>query len=164
MLQMLYGLQQRGLYVTGEETREQVATTAHRIGAMSNRIYVFTDLNLEKILAHARELHAQTIVIDPIQKLTCNDVNDQAGSMKQLRECTKILVHYAKTTNTGLWLISHLRRDGCIAGPQTIQYDVDVVLTLSRRTKFKNDAWILSCFYKNRFGPTNVSLPLALRP
>lgn len=131
-LQMCVGLRQRCLYVTGEETREQLASTARRIGAVSNRLYVLAERSLAKIFAHARSMRAQTIVIDSIQKMICEDVNGRAGSPAQLKECTARLVDYAKTTDTALWLIGHVTGDGDIAGPKTIEHDVDVVLELSQ--------------------------------
>jgi predicted ATP-dependent serine protease len=131
-LQMCVGLRQRCLYVTGEETREQLASTARRIGAVSNRLYVLAERNLAKIFAHARSMRAQTMVIDSIQKMMCEDVNGRAGSPAQLKECTARLVDYAKTTDTALWLIGHVTGDGDIAGPKTIEHDVDVVLELSQ--------------------------------
>jgi predicted ATP-dependent serine protease len=131
-LQMLVGLRHRCLYVTGEETREQLASTARRIGAVSNRLYVLAERSLSKIFAHARTMRAQTIVIDSIQKMVCDDVNGRAGSPAQLKECTARLVDYAKTTDTATWLIGHVTGDGDIAGPKTIEHDVDVVLELSQ--------------------------------
>lgn len=130
-LQMLVGLRHRCLYVTGEETREQLASTARRIGAVSNRLYVLAERSLSRIFAHARTMRARTIVIDSIQKMICDDVNGRAGSPAQLKECTARLVDYAKTTDTAMWLIGHVTGDGDIAGPKTIEHDVDVVLELS---------------------------------
>ena len=155
-LQMLVGLGHRCLYVTGEETREQVAGTARRIGAVSNRLYVLAEKSLSKILAHARAMRAQTIAIDSIQKMICEDVNGRAGSTGQLKECTARLVHYAKTTGTALWLIGHVTGDGDVAGPKTIEHDVDVVLELTQGPKFEGNERRLRCAGKNRFGPTNV--------
>jgi DNA repair protein RadA/Sms len=155
-LQMLNGLRHRCLYVTGEETREQVAATARRIGASSNRIYVFAESSLEKIFAHALAMRAQTIAIDSIQKMVCNDIGGRAGSTTQLKECTARLVKYAKTTQTTIWLIGHVTGEGDIAGPKTIEHDVDVVLELDRGPKFEGNERRLHCSSKNRFGPTNV--------
>jgi predicted ATP-dependent serine protease len=130
-LQMLVGLKHRCLYVTGEETREQLAATARRIGAVSSRLYVLAERNLTKILAHAHSMRAQTIAIDSIQKMICDDVGGRAGSPGQLKECTARLVDYAKSNDTAVWLIGHVTGDGDIAGPKTIEHDVDVVLELS---------------------------------
>jgi len=155
-LQMLVGLKHRCLYVTGEETLGQLAATARRIGAVSNRLYVLAERNLTKIFAHARSMRAQTIAIDSIQKMICEDINGRAGSPGQLKECTARLVDYAKTTDTALWLIGHVTADGDVAGPKTIEHDVDVVLELSQGAKFDGNERILRCPGKNRCGPTNV--------
>ena len=155
-LQMLAGLGHRCLYVTGEETREQIAGTARRIGALTPRLFVLCERDLARIFAHARAMRAQTIAIDSIQKMICEDVNGRAGSPGQLKECTARLVTYAKKNETALWLIGHVTGDGDIAGPKTIEHDVDVVLELSQGAKFDGNERILRCPSKNRFGPTNA--------
>jgi DNA repair protein RadA/Sms len=155
-LQMLVGLRHRCLYVTGEETREQLAGTARRIGAVSNRLYVLAERSLAKIFAHARTMRAQTIAIDSIQKMVCEDIGGRAGSPAQLKECTARLVDYAKTTDTALWIIGHVTGDGDVAGPKTIEHDVDVVLELSQGSEFEGSERILRCPGKNRFAATNV--------
>lgn len=156
-LQMLNGLGHRCLYVTGEETREQIAGTARRIEAASRKVYPIAERNLDKIFAKARSVHAQTIAIDSIQKMQCDDVSGRPGSPAQLKECTARLVQFAKTTRASLWLIGHVTGDGDIAGPKTIEHDVDVVLELSQGSEFEGNERILRCPGKNRFGPTNVS-------
>lgn len=155
-LQMLDGLGHRCLYVTGEETREQIAATARRIGVVSKKIYPLVERHLDKIFAKARALRAQTIAIDSIQKMLCEDVSGRAGSASQLKECTARLVQYAKTTGTALWLIGHVTGDGDIAGPRTIEHDVDVVIELEQGAKFEGNERILRCSGKNRFGPANA--------
>jgi len=155
-LQMLFGLGHRCLYVTGEETREQIAGTARRIGALTSRLFVLCERDLSKILSHARSMRAQTIAIDSIQKMICHDVNGRAGSPGQLKECTERLVTYAKANDTALWLIGHVTGDGDIAGPKTIEHDVDVVLEMSQGPKFDGNERVLRCSGKNRFGATNV--------
>jgi DNA repair protein RadA/Sms len=155
-LQMLAGLQHRCLFVTGEETREQVTATAARIGVSSMAIDVCAERNLEKIFERARKLSAQTIAIDAIQRIFCEGAEGLAGLPKQLKECTARLVDYAKTTETAVWLIGHMTLDGVIAGPKTIQHDVDVVIKMKQGAKFKGNERILRCSDKNRFGATNV--------
>lgn len=152
-LQMLDGLGHRCLYVTGEETREQVAATARRIGAASSKIFVVAERNLDKIFAHARAVRAQTIAIDSIQKMYCEDLDSRPGTPGQLKECTSRLVQYAKETGTALWLIGHVTGDGAVAGPKTIEHDVDVVLELEQGNGRQR---ILRCIGKNRFGDTSV--------
>ena len=155
-LQMLAGLGHRCLYVTGEETREQIAGTARRIGALTPCLFVLCERDLAKIFVHARSMRAQTIAIDSIQKMICQDVNGRAGSPGQLKECTARLVTYAKSNDTALWLIGHVTGDGDVAGPKTIEHDVDVVLELSQGAKLDGNERLLRCPGKNRFGPTNV--------
>jgi len=163
-LQMLEGLGHRALYVTGEETEVQVAATARRVGVSSSNIFVFAECDLYNIFAHAQALRAKTIAIDSIQKMACDDVNGRAGSTTQLKECTARLVKYAKQSKTALWLIGHVTSDGDIAGPKTIEHDVDVVLELDRGPKFEGNERILNCLSKNRFGPTGVKGHFELTP
>jgi DNA repair protein RadA/Sms len=155
-LQMLDGLNHRCLYVTGEETREQVAATARRIGAASRKIFPLAERSLDKIFAKARANRVQTIAIDSIQKMLCEDVGGRAGSPGQLKECTARFVDFAKTTKTAIWIIGHVTGEGDVAGPKTIEHDVDVVLELSQGSKFDGNERILRCSGKNRFGPTNA--------
>ena len=154
-LQMLNGLGHRCLYVTGEETTEQIAATARRVGAASSRVFGIVESRLSKIFEHARRIRAQTIAIDSIQKMRCEDVESRAGTPAQLKECTARLVQYAKTSRTALWLIGHVTTDGSIAGPKTIEHDVDVVLELEQGPALEGRECILRCS-KNRFGPSNV--------
>lgn len=153
-LQTLAGLGHRCLYVTGEETLEQLSGTARRIGALTPRLFVLVENDLTKIFAHARSIRAQTIAIDSIQKMHCVDVGGRPGSTTQLKECTARLVTFAKKNDTAVWLIGHVTGDGDIAGPKTIEHDVDVVLELDQGLKFEGKERILRCPNKNRFGAT----------
>jgi hypothetical protein len=149
-LQTLKGLGHQCLYVTGEETPELVATIAERIGAISDQIYVRTGRSLAKILAEAKALNPRTIAIDSIHKIICDDIDGRPGSSTQLKACVDRLVHYAKTTDTTLWLVG----DDAIA--TTIEHSVDVVLKLERGAYFEGRERIISCSDKNRFGPANA--------
>jgi len=177
-LQMLAGLKRRCLYVTGEETREQVTATARRIGAVSSRLHVQAERNLAKIFEYARSIRAQTIAIDSIQTIFCEDVGGRVGgttsrrtpgfstiqarshaakpgSPTQIKGCVERLVQYAKTTDTAIWIVGHTTLAGDIAGPKTMVHDVDVVLELDKGTRFGGNERILKQT-KNRFGSTNV--------
>jgi DNA repair protein RadA/Sms len=90
--------------------------------------------------------------------MICHDVTGRAGSTSQLKECTARLVTYAKAKEhpTALWIIGHVTGDGDIAGPKTIEHDVDVVLELSQGPQFEGSERILRCPGKNRFGPTTA--------
>jgi len=155
-LQMLKGLGVRALYAIGKETLEQVAAKAKRISALSNWLYqlhVAETGQVEKILESARMLQAQVIVIDTVQMMRSEHVKGGPGSLKQLSECTRLLIDYARTTGTTLWFIGHLTASGDIAGPRTIEHSVDIVLRLDQE---EGEERILSCPSKNRFGPANV--------
>ena len=156
-LQVLVGLGYRCLYVTGEETCEQVAGTAQRIGAMSDNLLVLAEADLAKIFEHARTTRAQAIAIDSIQKMHCVDISGRPGSPSQVKEATDRLVKFAKKKNgPAVWIIGHVTGEGEIAGPKTIEHDVDVVLELSQGAKYDGNERLLRCSGKNRFGPTNL--------
>ena len=150
-LQMLDGLRQRCLYVTGEETREHVEAMARRVGSLSDRIYVLAEQRLEEILAQAQSMHAQALAIDTIQMLRCAHVRGRPGLPAQIRGCMARLIDYAGTTGTTLWFVGHLTAGGDVASPITIVHSVDVVLRLDK----EYEEWILRVD-KNRFGPVNV--------
>ena len=156
-LQVLVGLGYRCLYVTGEETCEQVAGTAQRIGAMSDNLLVLAEADLAKIFEHARATRVQAIAIDSIQKMHCVDISGRPGSPSQVKEATDRLVKFAKKKNgPAVWIIGHVTGEGEIAGPKTIEHDVDVVLELSQGAKYDGNERQLRCSGKNRFGPTNL--------
>lgn len=155
-LQMLDGLGHRALYVSGEETKEQIKGTARRIGVACKKVYPLIERDVDKILEKARAIRAQTIAIDSIQKMICLDVPSRAGSGSQIKECTARLIDYAKTTATAVWIIGHVTADGDVAGPKTIEHDVDAVLDLETGARYEGNERILRCNGKNRFGPTNV--------
>lgn len=151
-LQMLDGLGQRCLYATGEETLKKVKATARRINAASDQVCMLSERRLGVILEHAHSMRAQAVAIDTIQTLTCEHVRGRHGNPAQLRACMKCLINYRSATRTSLWLVGHLTSRGDIAGPTTIEHDVDVVLRLDQ----EGDERILRSPSKNRFGPTNV--------
>jgi hypothetical protein len=163
-LQVLAGLGHQCLYVATEETREAVAAMAERIGAASDRVYVSAERNLAKILAHAQELRAQTVAIDTIQKIFCEDIHGEAGNPKQLVTSIDRVVHFAKTTDTAFWLVGHATKDGDIAGPRSIEHSVDVVLSLACGEDFDGTERIVRCRGKNRFGSTAAVGRFTLTP
>jgi DNA repair protein RadA/Sms len=155
-LQMLAGLGSRCLFVTNEETREQVLATAERLGASSKKLCVLAARDLDTIFTQAREMRAQLIAVDSIHRMERKAVNGRPGSPTQLKECTAQLVQHAKTTDTTIWLIGHMTSKGEIAGPKTMQHDVDVVLTIETGKKLEGKERTLRCADKNRFGPAGA--------
>ena len=155
-LQMLKGLGHRCLHVTSEDTWEQAAANAQRVGAVSDQISLMAERNVAKILAYAQEIQAKTIAIDTIQKIRCDDIEGKAGSPKQLVESVNRLVDYAKTNDTAIWIVGHVTSAGAIAGPTAIEHSVDVVLTIELGTYFEGRERIVRGSGKNRFGPSNL--------
>jgi predicted ATP-dependent serine protease len=157
-LQVLKGLNLRCLYATGEETKVQLAGTARRIDALTPRLHVLAEQNLPTILAGARKVRAEAIVIDSINKMHLPEIGGRPGSPGQLKECTAELIRFAKKEpiQPAILLIGHVTSDGDIAGPQTIEHDVDVVLELTAGMRFDGNERILRCLGKNRFGPSTL--------
>jgi DNA repair protein RadA/Sms len=156
VMQAVAGLRLRCLYATGEETIEQAAGNARRINAASSKIFIVAETDLAVVLAHARSIRAQVVVIDSIQTLVCADLGGDAGAPGQVRGCTSRLVRFAKTTDTSVILIGHVTNDGGLAGPKTLKHLVDVVLELESGAALDGNERILRCVGKNRFGPSNV--------
>ena len=139
------------LYISGEESENQIKLRADRIGIKNTNCFIYTETNIEKILASIKELNPDLIVIDSIQTIASQELSSSPGTVSQIRECTRLLQEYAKSTSTPVILIGHINKDGDIAGPMSLEHIVDVVL------QFEGDS---NYFYrllrpkKNRFGST----------
>jgi DNA repair protein RadA/Sms len=144
------------LYVTGEESLQQVKLRAERLGlldaAQPNTMQVLADTNLSNILQLARTNNTKIMVLDSIQTIYTPMLSSAPGSVGQLRDCTAELVQFAKTTQTILFVIGHVTKEGMIAGPRVLEHMVDTVLYFegSVDSKFR----ILRAV-KNRFGAVN---------
>jgi len=152
-LQVLRGLGLRSMYVTAEETRDQVSMTAHRIGAVSDDLYILAKHDLGGILDKAQKYRMRALVVDSIQRVSCSDVDGRPGTPTQVKECTLRLVRYAKRTRSMIWVIGHVTSDGEVAGPTTIEHDVDVLIELVQGQGKQGRERILRALGKNRFGP-----------
>lgn len=146
----------RTLYVSGEESEQQVRMRADRLkeqdGELPGDCYVLTETNTQNIFKRIEELQPGLVVIDSIQTLHSAVLDASPGSVGQVRECTSELMRFAKTTATPIALIGHITKDGSIAGPKVLEHMVDCVL------QFEGDrdhAYRLLRPLKNRFGSTN---------
>jgi len=147
----------RTLYVSGEESEQQVKMRAERLqpdnGAMAVKdCYVLTETNTQNIFKQLEALRPGLVIIDSIQTLHTAALDASPGSVGQVRECTSELMRFAKTTNIPMVLIGHITKDGSIAGPKVLEHMVDCVL------QFEGDrdhAFRLLRPLKNRFGSTN---------
>lgn len=142
------------LYVSGEESEEQTAMRAARLGGSSAGMLIMTATDLDAILLQAREAAPQILIIDSIQTMYNAELPTAAGSVGQVRECTAKLLQFAKTTGIAVLLIGHVTKDGNIAGPRLLEHMVDVVLQFEgdRSYTFR----VLRAL-KNRFGSTSES-------
>lgn len=140
------------LYVSGEESPSQISLRAKRLNLDSESILLFSETQIEIILAATEKLKPQVLVIDSIQTLFSENLNSAAGAIGQLRECTAQLVRYAKTTGTTIFLIGHITKDGSIAGPKVLEHMVDTVLYFESEA---GSRYRMLRAIKNRFGAVN---------
>ena len=139
------------LYVSGEESPNQIKMRAERIGIENSECYVYGETNLENIIAHIDEYAPDLVVIDSIQTIYTDVIDSSPGSVSQVRECAALLLKYAKQTGTSVFLIGHITKDGVIAGPKVLEHIVDVVLQFEGDS---NNIYRILRGIKNRFGAT----------
>ncbi|MGB0863232.1 MAG: DNA repair protein RadA [Saprospiraceae bacterium] len=152
MLQIALTMPINILYVSGEESQEQIKMRADRIGIQNENCYILTETNVSKILTHAQNLEPQLIVIDSIQTLASPHIESTPGSVSQIRECAGDLQRFAKETNIPIFIIGHITKEGSIAGPKLLEHIVDAVL------QFEGDrhyTYRILRTIKNRFGSTS---------
>lgn len=141
------------LYVSGEESEEQVKLRADRVcGELSDNLFIYPETNIENILTVSQELKPCFLVIDSIQTMYSAEVDSVAGSITQIRACSNLLIKFAKTANVPVFIVAHVTKSGELAGPKTIEHMVDCVLSFSGERD--RDLRILRSF-KNRFGTTD---------
>ena len=140
------------LYVSGEESPEQIKMRFDRLSLKSNSIKLFSEINLDSILKAIEAEKPKFIVIDSIQTIYSSDFPSTPGSIVQVRECALRLQQLAKTTSTIIILIGHVTKEGAVAGPRILEHLVDIVLYLEGE-RFHNNRILRSA--KNRFGATD---------
>jgi len=140
------------LYVSGEESAQQIKLRANRLGISGKNLYLLAETDLESILEQLDNISPQMVVIDSIQSVSLPELPSAAGSTAQVRDCTVRLMHWAKTNNTPVFIVGHVTKDGAIAGPHTLEHIVDVVLYMEGE-RFSSYRLLRSV--KNRFGSTN---------
>ncbi len=145
-------LTQKVLYVTGEESLQQVSLRAHRLGLEASRVRLLAETQIEQILLATQAEQPDVIVIDSIQTVFTEQLQSAPGSVAQVRESAAQLVRFAKQTNTALFLVGHVTKEGTLAGPRVLEHMVDTVLY------FEGDSgsrYRLVRAIKNRFGAVN---------
>ena len=139
------------LYVSGEESAEQIKMRANRIGIHNSECTVFTETLLENIVTQIEESHPQVVIIDSIQTIATDLVDSSPGSITQIRECAATLLKVAKSSGIAIFIIGHITKDGSIAGPKILEHIVDVVLQFEGDG---NHTYRILRGLKNRFGAT----------
>ena len=141
------------LYVSGEESGEQVKLRADRVlGQINERLYIYPETNIENIMAACDEIRPCLLIVDSIQTMYSASADSVAGSLTQIRECSGQLIRYAKNNHVPVFIVAHVTKSGELAGPKTIEHMVDTVLSFSGERD--RDLRILRSF-KNRFGTTD---------
>ena len=139
------------LYVSGEESAEQIKMRATRIGIHNEECTVFTETLLENIVSQIEEQRPDIVIIDSIQTISTDLVESSQGSVTQVRECAATLLKVAKSTGIAIFIIGHITKDGSIAGPKILEHIVDVVLQFEGDG---NHTYRILRGIKNRFGAT----------
>jgi len=140
------------LYITGEESLEQVALRARRLNLPEKHLKLQSATQVEKVIASANKIRPNILVIDSIQTLYSETIQSSPGSVSQLRETASQLVSFAKQTNTALFLVGHVTKEGALAGPRVLEHMVDAVVYFEG----SNDSrYRMIRAVKNRFGAVN---------
>lgn len=140
------------LYVSGEESEQQIKMRAERIGLQNQNCFILTETNVQNIFKQAEELQPGILIIDSIQTLYSSQIESSPGSISQVRDCTAQLLRYAKQTGIPVFLIGHITKEGSLAGPKVLEHMVDTVLQFEGD---RNHVYRLLRTIKNRFGSTN---------
>lgn len=140
------------LYISGEESLQQIKLRAERINPESGNCLFANETSLENIIAHCQGVDPDVVIIDSIQTIAAENLESATGSVSQIRECTSALLRYAKSANTSVILIGHITKEGYLAGPKALEHIVDVVLQFEGDN---NHIYRILRANKNRFGSTS---------
>jgi DNA repair protein RadA/Sms len=156
LLLQVAGLLSKGdkpvLYISGEESAQQIKMRAERLGALSPQLYILAETDLERINQQIEALHPVLAVVDSIQSIHIEGIGSSAGSITQVRECANALLHLAKALDVPIFIVGHVTKSGAIAGPRVLEHIVDTVLYLEGE-RFHTYRLLRSV--KNRFGSTD---------
>ncbi|BAH83160.1 DNA repair protein RadA [Candidatus Ishikawella capsulata] len=154
LLQTIYMLSKnkKTLYVTGEESLQQIAIRAHRLNLKTKNMQLLAETNVEKICFLANKEDPQIIVIDSIQVMYSTEVSSSPGSVVQIRETAAYLTRFAKNYNIAIIMVGHVTKDGSLAGPKVLEHCIDCSLILEKSNK---SYFCIMRSNKNRFGAVN---------
>ena len=140
------------LYVSGEESAQQLRMRAERLGLTESGCFILTETDMDEIFAQTQAVQPDILVADSIQTLTSSTIEASAGSISQIKECAALFQRFAKETGTSVFVIGHITKDGNIAGPKLLEHIVDTVLHFEGD---RNYGYRILRSVKNRFGSTN---------
>lgn len=140
------------LYVTGEESEEQIKIRADRISALSDELYLLSETNVDRILHFIDEMKPAFLIIDSIQTLFTENLTSAPGTVSQVRECANYILRAAKTAGIPAFIIAHVTKSGDLAGPRILEHMVDTVLNF---TGERNQELRILRSFKNRYGTTS---------
>jgi DNA repair protein RadA/Sms len=140
------------LYVSGEESEQQIKMRAERINIKNEQCYILTETNTQNIFKQVEDIEPQLLIIDSIQTLHTSYIDSSPGSVSQIRECAAEMLKFAKESGTPVFLIGHITKEGTLAGPKVLEHMVDTVLHFEGD---RNHIYRLLRTTKNRFGSTN---------
>lgn len=140
------------LYVSGEESAQQLRMRAERLGLTQSECFILTETDMDEIFAQTQAIQPDILVADSIQTLTSSAIEASAGSISQIKECAALFQRFAKETGTSVFVIGHITKDGNIAGPKLLEHIVDTVLHFEGD---RNYGYRILRSVKNRFGSTN---------
>ena len=152
LLQIALQINNKVLYISGEESQQQIKSRAKRMGLNEESCYVLCETNIQLIFLQIQSLTPEIIIVDSIQTLHDSDVDNAAGSITQIRSVASELISFAKSTNIPVILIGHITKDGTIAGPKILEHMVDTVIHFEGD---RNHVYRILRVQKNRFGATS---------
>ena len=147
------------LYVTGEESLEQLSLRSKRLGIENAAVNILTETSVERVLDNIEKLKPEVVIVDSVQTVFSEELESAPGSVSQVRECTALLMRYTKESQTALFLVGHVTKEGAIAGPRVIEHMVDTVLYFEGDSTYQ---YRILRAIKNRFGPSGEIALLAM--
>lgn len=146
------GKSKKILYVSGEESANQIKMRANRLGVTTDKLFVLPQTDVGIIVDSIKSEKPDIVIVDSIQTTVYDEISSSAGSVTQVRECTNIFMHTAKGLGIPIFVVGHVNKDGAIAGPKVLEHIVDTVLYFEGE---KNYSYRILRGAKNRFGSTN---------
>ena len=140
------------LYVSGEESPEQIKLRADRMGVVTGKLYLVSETDIEQIEACISSLNPGAVIVDSIQTMYDPSLESAAATVSQVRSCTAVLTRIAKSTRTPVFIVGHVTKEGAIAGPRVLEHMVDTVLYFEGD---RHQAYRILRAVKNRFGSTD---------